>query len=255
MTATNAKTSAKPRATAKAAGGPKRKAKPTVKTKVGAKKSAQSERKVAAATVADADMVLDDDALRAPGRPRCPAAHQAILDAAAELLETLDYQKITIERIAAQAKVGKPTIYRWWKTKADLILEAYRDESLRRLPRTEPTDDPISDLEDHLKRLFRIHRSRPTAQGFRALIAEGQLDPQFREKFNDRFLVLRRSYVYDVIAHGQKLGHFRQDIDADLVVDILLGAFWYRLLSAKRKPFNDAFAEELVALVRLYLDA
>ncbi|MGH1419474.1 MAG: TetR/AcrR family transcriptional regulator [Hyphomicrobiaceae bacterium] len=193
------------------------------------------------------------DEPRGRGRPRCASAHRAILDAAAELLETLDYQDITIERIAAQAKVGKPTIYRWWKTKADLFLEFYREESLRRLPEFDPTDDAITDLEDHLKRLFRIHRSRPVAQGFRALIAEGQIDPAFRENFSERLLSLRRSYLYDIIAHGKKTGQFHKNVDGDLMVDVLLGAFWYRLLAADRKPYNNDYAENIVALVRPYL--
>ncbi len=207
----------------------------------------------------DADTVLDeqesdDKSARAPGRPRCEVAHQAILDAAKELLETLDYQKITIEKIASQAKVGKPTIYRWWKTKADLILEAYRAESLRRLPKMPPSDDALVDIEDHLKRLFRVHRSRTTAQGFRALIAEAQLDPQFRQKFGDRFLSLRRSYLSELIEHGVETGQFNADADVDLVVDMLLGAFWYRLLAADRDPYNDAFAENLIGLVKPYLE-
>src|SRR5699024_8494536 len=54
------------------------------------------------------------------GRPRSTTSHQAVLKAVARLLEEQnhDYETLTIEGIAAEASVGKQTIYRWWSTKA-----------------------------------------------------------------------------------------------------------------------------------------
>ncbi|GAA2043396.1 TetR/AcrR family transcriptional regulator [Yaniella flava] len=60
------------------------------------------------------------------GRPRSTTSHQAVLNAVARLLEEQhqDYESLTIEGIAAEAGVGKQTIYRWWSTKASVLLEA-----------------------------------------------------------------------------------------------------------------------------------
>ncbi|MDN6149444.1 MAG: TetR/AcrR family transcriptional regulator [Yaniella sp.] len=60
------------------------------------------------------------------GRPRSTTSHQAVLTAVARLLEEQnhDYETLTIEGIAAEASVGKQTIYRWWSTKASVLLEA-----------------------------------------------------------------------------------------------------------------------------------
>lgn len=60
------------------------------------------------------------------GRPRSATSHQAVLNAVARLLEEQhqDYETLTIEGIAAEAGVGKQTIYRWWSTKASVLLEA-----------------------------------------------------------------------------------------------------------------------------------
>ena len=49
-------------------------------------------------------------------------AEQAILDATLRMLGTQGVAGTTIEGVAADAGVGKTTIYRRWPTKTDLIL-------------------------------------------------------------------------------------------------------------------------------------
>lgn len=49
---------------------------------------------------------------------RSERARRAILDAAFDLVSRKGFAKLTIEAIAAQAGVGKPTIYRWWRSRA-----------------------------------------------------------------------------------------------------------------------------------------
>lgn len=60
------------------------------------------------------------------GRPRSEASHQAVMEATARLLdgERVPYEEVTVERIAAEAGVGKQTVYRWWQNKAAVVLEA-----------------------------------------------------------------------------------------------------------------------------------
>src|ERR1700735_2850142 len=61
---------------------------------------------------------------RMPGRPRSEASRQATLMAALELAADVCCGRLTIEGIPARAGVGKQTIYRWWPSKADILLEA-----------------------------------------------------------------------------------------------------------------------------------
>src|SRR5215217_7717783 len=61
---------------------------------------------------------------RRPGRPRSEEAHGAILDAAVALIRELGYDAVTMDGIAARAGVGKATVYRRWKGKETLVVEA-----------------------------------------------------------------------------------------------------------------------------------
>src|SRR6202162_5282033 len=58
------------------------------------------------------------------GRPplQRAASHSAIMDAVYVLLQEKSVRDLTIEEVAKRAEVGKPTIYKWWPTKATLVL-------------------------------------------------------------------------------------------------------------------------------------
>src|SRR5713226_7132392 len=58
------------------------------------------------------------------GRPpsEMAASHAVIMDAVYALLQEKSVRDVTIEAVAKRARVGKPTLYKWWPTKATLVL-------------------------------------------------------------------------------------------------------------------------------------
>lgn len=190
-----------------------------------------------------------DGAKRPAGRPRSEATQQAIIDTTIELLDTVEYRDITIDRIAATAKVGKQSIYRWWPSKAEVVLDAYTAK-LNRLPPLLPSPDAFADLQDDLKRFFAIMRNDLIAKGMRSMIAEAQLDPGFKEKFYARVARVRCEALRRVFRHGWAIGQFREDIDPETLAHVIHGAFWYRLLSGTSYPYDDDYAHKVVELLR-----
>ena len=51
------------------------------------------------------------------GRPpsEMAASHSAIMDAVYTLLQKKSVRDLTIEEVAKRARVGKPTLYKWWR--------------------------------------------------------------------------------------------------------------------------------------------
>lgn len=181
-----------------------------------------------------------------PGRRRSDQAHRAILQATMEILKQEGYRAMTIEAIAARAGVGKKTIYRWWPSKAAIVLETL-------ITATE-TNAPFLDtgsLKGDLLSYF--ERSLPGLQDesgklLRGLAAEAQLDPEFAREFHRVFIVPRREALVALLKRAVQRGELAADTNLDALADMIYGAKWYRFLLYPA-PLDDAFAREMVKLI------
>jgi len=178
------------------------------------------------------------------GRPRSSRAHRAILAAAATLLAEAGYEALSIEAVAARAGVGKQTIYRWWASKADLAMEALSDLAAREVP-VPDTGSAEGDLTGLLSEAFRVLTSSATGRALAGLLVAAQADGAVAEAFRARFIEGRREAVRQVLRRGVARGELRADLDAEVVVDLLYGPMWYRLLIG-HAPLDASFAGELV---------
>ncbi|MBR8836463.1 MAG: TetR/AcrR family transcriptional regulator [Stigonema ocellatum SAG 48.90 = DSM 106950] len=186
--------------------------------------------------------------LKAPAtRRRNQRSHQAILNAAAELLEEKGYGGVCIEAIANRAGVGKQTIYRWWSSKAEVMMEAYSAQAARNFP-TPDTGSVKQDLCEILQQMFTVLTTTTAGAAFTGLIAEAQMDPNLAEAFREQFIANRRKATRTILEQGMARGELRPDLNLELVIDGIYGPIWYRLL-LKHAPLDDVFAEELVNLL------
>src|ERR671921_2993630 len=61
------------------------------------------------------------------GRPGDPSGEGVIRAAILRLLAEVGYGALTMDAVAAEAGVGKATIYRRWRTKHDLVVDTLSD--------------------------------------------------------------------------------------------------------------------------------
>ena len=186
------------------------------------------------------------DEPRRPGRQRSVAAQTAILTATIELLENQSLREVTADAIALRAGVSKATIYKWWPNKTLVALDAFleRVESVVAIPDTGCTRD---DIEQQLKAVIACYTQ---AQGrlLRQFIAEGQSDPDLLAMFRERFLTARRDTVRIIWERGVERGDIRGDLDCELVIDLLYGPVFWRLLTGYN-ALDERQAEAIVAAV------
>jgi AcrR family transcriptional regulator len=181
---------------------------------------------------------------RRPGRPRSETAHRAILAAAISELTERGYAALTVEGIAARAGVGKQTIYRWWPSKADVVLDALLDLTEQRI--TVPDEGSLpADLLGFLGETFRQRGQRPVLVG---LMAQALLDPVFATAFKERFLFRRRAALRQILDRAVERGEVAPELDPELLIDVVYGVLWYRLL-LDHAPLDDEAGRRLADLV------
>ena len=186
---------------------------------------------------------MTTDRAPARGRPRSEASRGAIVAAANELLRTIGLHRMTIEAVAEASGVGKTTIYRWWPSKGTLALDAYL-EDMRTKVVVPDTGDGAKDLRRHARAVIDFYGSKD-GRIFAQFMAEAQSDPALAEAFRDRFLSQRRATVRTIWKRGVARGDFRDDVDADVAMDMIFAPIVYRLL-AGHAPLSRSLAESLV---------
>lgn len=184
-------------------------------------------------------------------RRRDEAAHRAILTAVVRLLDDdgVGLGGLTIEHVARQAGVSKATIYRWWRSKNDLVVEAYAAKAARDAP-VPDTGSVRDDLKELLGRLGFALTNLNSGKVMAELIIEANERPAFGEMFRRTMLSARRGAIMEVLEHARVRGDLRRDVDLPVVVDALYGAVYHRLLMS-REPIDGPFVTSLIDHVLL----
>lgn len=179
------------------------------------------------------------------GRRRNEGARQAILDAVAVAIEagaTLD--QLTIDRIAADAGVGRQTIYRWWPSKGAMLAEAMAETAQRLAPRPD-SGSLRSDLQQLLTATFDVAGREPAVGLLRSVVAEAQRDPPTAAALA-QFARARRAELVAVLQAARDRGELDRGADAELLAEQAFGVLWYRI-AVTGGPVDRELAERLAA--------
>lgn len=163
---------------------------------------------------------------------RSPSSHAAILSAAWELACEEGYARLTVEAIAKRAGVGKQTIYRWWRTKEEILLEELDSRTSATLEFAN-SGDIRADLRRQLTEVAKVLGSDDYAP-YRGLIAAAQSDQELLRQIHQRIIEPRVNALVDRVTQAQRDGQLRDDIAARDVVELLYGPIYYRLLLRTR---------------------
>ena len=179
------------------------------------------------------------------GRPpsEMAASHAAIIDAVYALLQEKSVRDLTMEEVAKRAKVGKPTLYKWWPTKAALVLTMLCERMATNLE-TPTALTAAESLRFRVRRLIDAFNG-PFGKIVAGLIAEGQSEPAVLQEFFERWVSPRRNATIADLQRGKNAGELRSEIEPELQNDAIFGAIYYRML-LRSGPLTRRFGEELV---------
>ncbi|WP_320779147.1 TetR/AcrR family transcriptional regulator [Streptomyces sp. CRN 30] len=177
---------------------------------------------------------------------RSEKSRRAIYAAALALVGEVGYPRTTVEGIAARAGVGKQTIYRWWNSKADVLLEAFLDLTDGPEP---PALPDTGDIAADLKAVLRATVDELTDPAFeipaRALTAEGVVNEEVGRIFVTRLLQPSLQLYVDRLRTAQEAGQIRPETDPRIALELFVSPLAQRWLQ-HTAPFSHEYTDTLV---------
>jgi AcrR family transcriptional regulator len=184
------------------------------------------------------------------GRPRRADTDRAILRAASDVMTEKGISGLTIEEVAERARVGKTTIYRRWPSRGRLALEAFLAEFAwqQSLPDTGTFAGDLRAALGAWVRFVADTRARTMLVG---LLAETQNDGNLARAWQDQVIAPLRAQYSIMIDRGISRGEIPAETNAGVVLDLLFGACYYRLLlhPESQRPLTQQFVDQIVDVV------
>jgi AcrR family transcriptional regulator len=178
----------------------------------------------------------------AGGRPRDAALDEAIILATRERLMRDGYSRMTIGDIAADANVTRPTLYRRWKNKLDLVVDAL-DYGFRKQGDMYTVD--LSQLDGREALVEAVRRVNPAYYNPDAMVLMGHFageatrTPELLDILRRHAVEPRVALVERVLGQLRDSGAVRADIDAHTIATMCFGAYFaafYRGEDSKQLP-------------------
>src|SRR3954454_8998943 len=171
----------------------------------------------------------DTTGSRAGGRPRDPALDEAIILATRARLVRDGYSRMTLGDIAADADVSRPTIYRRWANKLDLVADAL-DYGFRRQLALYEID--ISRLEPREALVEAVRRLDPAYFNSDAMVLMGNFagevshTPELFEILRQHAVEPRVRLLKSVLSQLQERGAVSQEIDKHTIATMCFGSYF-----------------------------
>ncbi|OBF49397.1 TetR/AcrR family transcriptional regulator [Mycolicibacterium monacense] len=170
-----------------------------------------------------------------PPDPRVDHSRRIICSAALEEFAASGYAGFRMDAVATRAGVGRSTVYRHWKNKGALIVDALRTLNTQPDPaRDLPTVSARQQVELLLGHLASALSDSAVSSVIPALIHAADQDPDLREHLH-AYSAQRRRRLTDTIASAVSAGEVRA-VDPEVASVLLSGAVFYRILMTAEAP-------------------
>ena len=197
-------------------------------------------------------LLQESDQVRASrgGRPRDPSRDGVIRAAILRLLAEVGYGALTMDAVAAEAGVGKATIYRRWRTKHDLVVDTISD--INRAIAVPPDTGSVEGDARALMDLVVTTVQSPAGAAIRSLLPAMQYQPALVEAFRNGPLAVWRSAFAGMWNRAEARGEVRAGMDKSVTAEAISALLVQRWLLTG-EPLDTAYVDEVFETVVLPL--
>lgn len=168
---------------------------------------------------------------RTAGRPRSEKTRRAILKSAFRLLKEHGFAGVSMQQIVTDAGVSTATLYRWWKNKHEILLEAYLEMVGELLP-SRDRFPPLKRLQEYTVRIAAFLQSE-NGRVFLKLLMAIQEDRELYDTFYEKVFQPRRAVGCAAVREAMAAGDLPSSMDPDFIIDLLVGPQILRALLGK----------------------
>jgi AcrR family transcriptional regulator len=181
-------------------------------------------------------------AARPRGRPRSEQARREILETAYKLLRDKGFNAVGSHEIAQAAGVSTATLYRWWKSKEEILFDACF-EHMKPVLAIPKTHSALTRLRNYVLRAREFLVSEEGAVIARVLTGIHE-DQRLRQMFLERYVKQRRQIQRGIIEDAIASGELEPTTDPELLIDALSGPLFFRWLQG-HAPLDSGFAQSI----------
>jgi AcrR family transcriptional regulator len=171
---------------------------------------------------------------------RSAKVRAAVAQATLDDLLAHGYEGLSYERVASQAGVHKTTIYRRWPTKAELVMTVVDGLSRDRV-KVPDTGAFEKDLAAFARAIIANLRTPEADALARVLTVAAQGSPDLKARA-EAWWAMRFELAYTIVERARTRGEIPADVDAEAVVEMLVGPLYVRLFFTGR-PLTRAVAD------------
>jgi AcrR family transcriptional regulator len=179
---------------------------------------------------------------RPAGRPRSEQARRDVLEAAYKLLKAKGFQAVGSHKIAKAAGVSSATLYRWWDSREEIMVDACF-EHMKPVLTVSGSGSALARLRRYVVYVAEFLASDDGATMAR-LFTGIHDDAKLRQLFLERYVMPRRQMQRRFIGEAIASGQLNRGTDTELLIDALNGPLFFRWLMG-HAPLEKSFAESL----------
>lgn len=176
-----------------------------------------------------------------------PAVTDAITDAVLEEMAACGYTRLSMDGVAKRAGCSKPSLYRRWPSKQEMVIGVLQAIVVPSVPATPPTGDLPTDVREIVLSTFAWMNHAVVRQVLPDLIAESLRNPSFAELLDARVSAPRRATARLALLAGTGEAAITER-QLEFILDLVAAPFFWRMF-ARRQDVDDEYVDTVTELV------